>query len=192
MFPSDGPQARQPRLAPLIVVSLALGIGAMSTVSSIADSVLLRVLPFPAPDRLVLIGEADPARPEGWKSSSYPNFLDWQYQSHAFAGMAISNTWSPTLRLPADFSRLSGAAVSAGFFPLLGLKPERGRAFQPADFRPRAEPVVVLGHQVWMQRFGGDPGLIGRPISLDGTMVTVVGVLPERIALDEPVVIGAV
>src|SRR4051812_15276526 len=192
MFPSDDPQARQPRLAPLIVVSLALGICAMSTVSSIADSVLLRVLPFTAPDRLVLIGEEDPARPEGWKSSAYPSFLDWQSQSHAFAGMAISSTWSPTLRLPADSTRLSGAAVSAGFFPLLGLKPERGRAFQPADFRPRAEPVVVLGHQVWMQRFGGDPGLIGRPISLDGRMVTVVGVLPERIALDEPAVIGEV
>src|SRR3954451_7748564 len=190
MFPSDDPQARQPRLAPLIVVSLALGICAMSTVSSIAESVLLRVLPFTAPDRLVLIGEEDPARPEGWKSSAYPTFLDWQSQSHAFAGMAISSTWSPTLRLPADSTRLSGAAVSAGFFPLLGLKPELGRAFQPADFRPRAESVVVLGHQVWMQRFGGDPGLIGRPISLDGTMVTVVGVLPERIALDEPVVIG--
>src|SRR3954468_3079470 len=107
MFPSDDPQARQPRLAPLIVVSLALGICAMSTVSSIADSVLLRVLPFTAPDRLVLIGEEDPARPEGWKSSAYPSFLDWQSQSHAFAGMAISSTWSPTLRLPADSTRLS-------------------------------------------------------------------------------------
>jgi putative ABC transport system permease protein len=191
MFPSDSAQARQPRLALLIVISLALGIGAMSTVGSIVDAVLLRALPFSAPERLVLAGEAERSSPETWKSSAYPDYLAWKSQSHAFARMAISSTWSPTLRLPADSARLSGAAVSEDFFPLLGLKPELGRGLQPADFRPGADPVAVLGHQLWTQRFGGDPGAVGRPLSLDGTMVTVVGVLPERIALDEPVVIGA-
>ncbi len=191
MLPSESAQAHQPRLALLIVISLALGIGAMSTVGSIVDMVLLRALPFPSPDRLVLIGEADAASPEAWTSAAYPNFLSWKAQSHAFAAMAISSPWSPTLRLPADSTRLSGAAVSDGFFPLLGLKPELGRGLQPEDFQPGAEPVAVLGHQLWAQRLGGDPGVIGRPLSLDGTMVTVVGVLPERIALDEPVVVGA-
>jgi putative ABC transport system permease protein len=191
MFRSDSAQARQPRLALLIVISLALGIGAMSTVGSIVDAVLLRALPFAAPERLVLAGEAERSSPETWKSSAYPDYLAWKAQSHAFARMAISSTWSPTLRLPADSARLSGAAVSEDFFPVLGLKPELGRGLQPADFRPGADPVAVLGHQLWTQRFGGDPGVVGRPLSLDGTMITVVGVLPERIALDEPVVIGA-
>jgi putative ABC transport system permease protein len=191
MFPSESAQARQPRLALLIVVSLALGIGAMSTVGSIVDAVLLRSLPFSSPERLVLVGEADPASPEHWKSSSYLDYLSWRSLSHRLTALAISSTWSPTLRLPADSTRLSGAAVSEGFFPLLGLRPELGRGLQPADFQPGAEPVVVLGHQLWMERFGGDPDLVGRPISLDGAMVTVAGVLPERIALDEPVVIGA-
>jgi putative ABC transport system permease protein len=190
MFPPDSAQARRPRLALLIVVSLALGIGAMSTVGSIVEAVLLRALPFSSPERLVLIGEADAANPELWTSSSYPDYLDWKSQSHGFAAMAISSTWSPTLRLPAEADRLSGAQVSAGFFPLLGLKPELGRGLQPADFRPGAEPVTVLSHQLWMQRFGGDPGLLGRPLSLNGVMTTVVGILPERIALDEPVVAG--
>ncbi len=191
MFPSDSAHDRQPRLALLIVLSLALGIGAMSTVGSIVDTVLLRALPFSSPERLVLVGEEDPASPEIWKSSYYLDFLSWKSLSHVFAEMAASRPWGPTLRLPADSTRLSGAEVSEGFFPLLGLRPELGRALQPADFRPGAEPVVVLGHQLWVQRFGGDPSLIGRPLSLDGSLVTVVGVLPKQINLDEPVVSGA-
>ncbi|MFL6263205.1 MAG: ADOP family duplicated permease [Thermoanaerobaculia bacterium] len=190
MYPPDSAQARRPRLALLIVVSLALGIGAMSTVGSIVEAVLLRALPFSSPERLVLVGEADAANPELWTSSSYPDYLDWKSQSHGFAAMAISRTWSPTLRLPAEADRLSGAQVSEGFFPLLGLRPELGRGLQPADFRPGAEPVAVLSHQIWAQRFGGDQGLLGRPLSLDGVMTTVVGILPESTALDEPVVAG--
>jgi len=191
MFPPDSAQARRPRLALLIVISLALGIGAMSTVGSIVEAVLLRALPFATPERLVLVGEAEASSPETWKSSSYPDYLDWQSQGHAFSGMAASFPWSPALRLPAEVERLSGAQVSEGFFPLLGLKPEMGRGLQAADFRPGAEPVAVLSHQIWTQRFGADPGLLGRPLSLDGKMVTVVGILPEPIPLDEPVVAGA-
>ena len=190
MFPSESAQARQPRLALLIVVSLALGIGAMSTVGSIVDAVLLRALPFAAPERLMLIGEADVASPDLWKSSSYPDYLGWRSLSRGFAEMAISRLWGPTLRLPADSVRLAGAEVSSDFFSLLGLKPELGRSLQPADFRPGAEPVAVVSHQLWMQRFGGDPGLVGRRLSLDGAATTVVGILPERTALVEPVVIG--
>ena len=190
MFLSDSAQTRQPRLDLLIIVSLALGIGAMSTVGSIVDTVLLRALPFSSPERLVLVGETDPASPEVWKSSSYLDYLGWQSLSRSFATMAVSYTWNPILRLPADSARLAGAEVSSGFFPLLGLKPVLGRALQPADFRAGAEPVVVISHQLWLQRFGGDPGLLGRRLSLDGAPATVVGILPERIALDAPLVMG--
>jgi predicted permease len=190
MLSSVSAQARQPRLALLIVVSLALGIGAMSTVGSLVEAVLLRALPFASPDRLVLVGEADPASPEVWKSSSYLDYLSWRSLSRSFTALAVSRPWSPTLRLPADSARLAGAEVSSDFFPLLGLKMELGRALQPADFGPGAEPVVVISHLLWMQRFGGDPGLLGRRISLDGRENTVVGILPEKIPLDEPLVIG--
>jgi putative ABC transport system permease protein len=190
MSPLDSSQGRPPRLAPLIVVSLALGIGAMSTVSSIVEAVLLRALPFPSPERLVLIGEAEPASPESWKSSSYLDYLGWKSLSRGFAAMAVSRPWGPTLRLPADSVRLSGAEVSSELFPLLGLHPASGRALQPTDYGPKAEPVVVVSHQLWKQRLGGDPGLVGRRISLDGTATTVVGILPERVALEDPLVIG--
>jgi putative ABC transport system permease protein len=190
MLSSVSAQPRQPRLALLIVISLALGIGAISTVGSIVDAVLLRALPFPSPDRLMLIGEAETASPEAWKSSSYSDYLGWKSLSHGFAAIAVSRPWSPVLRLPDDSTHLAGADVSSDFFSLLGLKPALGRALQPADFRPGAEPVVVVSHQIWMQRFGGDPGLLGKRLSLDGTATTVVGILPERISLDDPLVIG--
>src|SRR5947199_2354990 len=102
MSPSDSAQARQPRLALLIVVSLALGIGAMSTVGSVVEVVLLRALPFSSPKRLVLIGEVQAPNTDLWQPSSYPDYLDWKSQSRVFTRMAISRLWSPVLRLPAE------------------------------------------------------------------------------------------
>ena len=192
MSTSGSSRVRGLGLALLIVVSLGLGIGAMATAGGIVQAVLLRALPFSSPERLVLIGEAQASNPGIWKSSSVPDYLDWKSQGHAFAAMAISRPWGPVLRLPEDSTRLPGAEVSAEFFPLLGVKPALGRLLEPADFRPGAEPVAVLSHQLWKRRFGGDAGLVGRPISLDGERSTVVGVLPERLVLDEPVVIGDV
>ncbi len=178
----------RPGLDLLIVVSLGLGIGAMSTVGGIVHSVLLRALPFPSPERLVLIGEAQASAPEMWRSSSYPDYLDWQAQSRAFSGLAVSRPWDPALRLQAGSTTLSGAEVSQSFFMLLGLEPSLGRGLTPGDFRPGAEPVVVLSHQLWKQRLGGDAGILGRTIFLDGKACSVVGVLPEGVGLDEPLV----
>src|SRR3954470_3029736 len=187
MFSSGRGQSRRLGLDLLIVISLGLGIGAMSTAGGIVHSVLVRALPFPFPERLALIGEAQESTPEMWRSSSYPDYLDWQAQSHVFSGVAASRLWGPALRLKAGSVTLSGAEVSPGFSTLLGLKPSLGRTFTAADFRPGAEPVVVLSHQLWKQRFGGDAGLLGRTISLDGTASTIIGILPEGVALDEPV-----
>lgn len=173
------------------MLSLALGIAATSTVGSIVHAVLLRALPFSSPARLVLIGEAQASSPEMWQVSSYPDFLDWTSQARrVFEDLAVSRPWGPTLRLPATSTRLDGAEVSADFFPLLGVRPALGRLLGPSDFHPAAEPVVVLSHQLWIRRFGGDRALLGQPIYLDGTPSTVVGILPEEIALDEPVVSG--
>jgi putative ABC transport system permease protein len=192
MSSSGSSPIRRPGLALLIVVSLGLGIGAMSTVGGIVHAVLLRALPFAAPERLAMVGEADASRPEMWTSSSYPDYLDWASQAHGFERMAISRPWGPVLRQPGASVRMSGAEVSADFFRVLGVKPALGRLLGPADFRPGAEPAVVLSHALWRQRFGGDAGLLGRTIPLDGAACTVVGILPEAIALDEPVVIGKV
>lgn len=187
---SGGSRLRRLGLDLLIVLSLGLGIGALSTAGSIVHSVLVRALPFSAPDRLVLLGAAPASTPEMWRSSSYLDFLDWQAQSRVFSEMAVSRPWEPSLRL-VESERVSGAEVSEGFSGLLGLRPALGRAFTPADFRPGAEPVVVLSHRFWKQRFGRDPHLLGRTLLLDGKASVVIGILPARITLDEPVVIGS-
>ncbi len=183
---------RKQGLPLLIVVSLGVGIAALSTVGGIVHAVLLRTLPFADPERLVLIGEATAAGPEGWRSASYPDFLDWQAQSRSFAALAASRARSVVLRLPAGAVHVDAADVSASFVPLLRLRPALGRLLAPGDFRPGAEPVAVLSQRLWMQRFGGDARLLGRPIVLDGAAVTVVGVLAEETPVDEPVVIGDV
>ncbi|HSS51963.1 MAG TPA: ADOP family duplicated permease [Thermoanaerobaculia bacterium] len=183
---------RQPWLALLIVTSLALGIGVTSTVGSIAQAVLLRPLPFRSPGQLVVIGEVLPTNPGMWEVSSYPNYLDWAARNHVFSSLAISRPWSPILKRPSEPVRLSGAEVSADFCSLLGLQTALGRPLGPGDFRPAAEPAVVLSHRLWQQQFGGDPQLIGKTILLDGALSTVVGILPAGNALAEPVVIGDV
>ena len=186
------PSVRQPGLALLIVASLSLGIGATSTLGSIAYGVLLRPLPFRSPGHLVVIGEVLKANPEMWEVSSYPNYLDWQARSSVFASMAVSRTWSPVLRRSSEPTRLSGAEVSTDFFALLGLQPALGRTLGRGDFQAGAEPAVVLSHRLWQQQFGGDPGIVGRTVSLDGAPSTVIGILPAGKRLTEPVVVGDV
>jgi putative ABC transport system permease protein len=189
LLPGRKPPRKQ-GLPLLIVVSLGMGIAALSTVGGIVHAVLLRTLPFADPERLVLIGETTAPGPQGWESASYPDFLDWQAQCHSFTALAASRARDAVLRLPAGAVHVDGADVSARFVPLLRLRPALGRLLGPGDFRPGAEPVAVLSRRLWMQRFGGDARVLGRPIVLDGTAATVVGVLPEETPLDEPVVIG--
>ena len=154
---------------------------------------LLRALPFAAPERLVLIGAAPAASPEIWKSSSYPDYLDWQAESRSFAALAASRAWSPVLRLPGGIRPHRRRRGQRELHPPPPpLRPALGRLLAAGDFRPGAEPVVVLSHRLWKQRFGGDARLLGKPIVLDGAAGTVVGVLPEGTPLDEPVVIGNV
>jgi putative ABC transport system permease protein len=181
---------RRPGLSLLIVVTLALGIGAASTVLGLAEAVLVRALPFHSPERLVVIGEVLKSSPGEQRVSSYPNYLDWKARNHVFESMAVSRPTSPTLRLPAEPVRVLGAEVSQEFFPLLGLRTELGRPLAPGDFRPGATPVAVLSHRLWQQRFGGDRREVGRTVSLDEKPVTIIGVLPAGTPLDEPVVIG--
>src|ERR1700704_457468 len=187
-----GSHRRQPWLAFLIVTSLALGIGVFSTVGSIAQAVLLRPLPFRSPEELVVIGEVLKTNPGLWEVSSYPNYLDWTARNHVFSSLAISRPWSPVLKRPSESVRISGAEVSADFCSLLGLQPALGRLLTPGDFRPPAEPAVVLSHRLWQQQLGGDPQIVGKTIPLDGALSTVVGILPAGNALAEPVVIGDV
>ena len=177
---------RKPFLTLACLITLALGIGTSATFVSIGQAVLLRPLPFPRSDRLVMVWEQRRESSSSALLSAYPTFEEWQAATHAFESLAVDRLWQPVLPSRMGNFRLQGAAVSERFFSVLGAGPALGRLLIPADFRPGAPPVVVLSHRLWRERFGSDPGLVGGTISLDGTPTTVVGVMRAGLPLGEP------
>ncbi len=168
---------RTPALTVAALVTLALGIGANTALFSVADAVLLRPLPFADADRLVLLSTTRPAQGMRWLPFSLPNFRDVQQQNQVFDSMAA---WAlGQFNLAADEpEQVQYAVTTSNFFELLGVTAERGRTFLPSEDTPSSGPVVVIAHSLWQRRFGSDPAIVGRGISLDGRTYEVVGVLP--------------
>lgn len=170
---------RRLRQAPVFtlvaVATLALGIGATSAIFSVVHAVLLRPLPFPDPDRLVQVAQT-------WKGRaavySPQNFLDVEAQSTSFSGLSVIDTNGMTLTGQGAATRLEGAEVGASFFDVLGVRPRLGRGFLAGENEPGRDRVAVLGHALWRDRFGSDPGVVGRTITLNRQPCTVVGVAP--------------
>jgi putative ABC transport system permease protein len=154
------------------VLALALGIGATTAVFSVVDAVLLRPLPYPDSDRLVvaLHRGIDPVAPA--------NFLDWKRQGTAFEQVAAAEYWTPNLSGGDAPETVQALRLTADTFPLLGVSPLLGRAL-PSEEEPGQDHVAVLGYALWQRRFGGDPAVVGRPITLNGEPYTVVGVMPR-------------
>ncbi len=167
--------AKSPGFTAVAALTLALGIGATSAIWSVVNAVLLRPLPFPEPERLVQVDQV-------WKgratAHSPMNFLDVEKQARSFEGMAATDTGGVTLTGRGAATRLEGAMVGAPFFDVLRVRPALGRGFVARENEPGRDMVVVLGHELWRSRFGGDPGIVGRSIELDREMRTVVGVAP--------------
>ncbi len=172
---------RTPGFTAIAVATLALGIGANTAIFSVVHAVLLRRLPYPEPDRLVVMRERH-IHHGGEMGVAWPTFLDWRTQARSFQGMAGFRTDHLMLSGAGAPEMLRSAQVSAPFFPLLGVSPALGRAFDEADDRPGASPVALLSHGVWKRRFGGDPSVVGRAVQLDATPHTIVGVLPRSFA----------
>jgi len=173
---------KDPGFTLVAICSLALGIGATSAGFSFADSLLLRPLPVPRPDRVVAINTAKPA-PFGSNSPiSYPDYIDLRDHTHSFEGLvAASYTnfgFSPD---PRTLPRMKfGLLVSGNFFRVLGIEPVLGRGFRPDEDRVEGrDAVVVLGHAFWVSQFGANPSVLGSRVRLDGVEVTVIGVAPE-------------
>jgi putative ABC transport system permease protein len=162
------------------VMTLALGIGANTAIFSAVRTVLLRPTPLGAPERLVIAWESHPERNMPVGEVSHRNFVDWRELARSFDGLAAMSSvnWNMLLEGAGDPTRVPAAGVSASFFDLLGTGPAIGRVFHEEDDRPGAARVVVLSDGSWRSRFGGDPGLIGRTVTLDGEPFTVVGVMP--------------
>jgi len=175
--------ARAPGFTTVVILTLALGIGATTAIFSVVNAVLLHPLPFPNPDRLVVIWEkfvSNPNSPPVF--DSYRDFENWKSRSQSFERLAPA-TWK------ADGQILTGAGaarevfampVGVGFFSLLGVAPELGRTFQTEDLREGC--TVVLKHSFWIETFGGQANVIGRHIELNQNACTVVGVMPAGFA----------
>ena len=172
--------ARTPGFTAIAVATLALGIGANTAIFSVVHAVLLRRLPYPEPDRLVVIREQQ--KRLGKMGVAWPNFLDVRAQSRALSSLAGYRSDEMTLNDTREPVMLRVGEVSAAFFPLLGAKPQLGRVFAESDDRPEATPAVVLSDELWRSRFGSDPGIVGKTVKLDAVAYTVVGVLPRGFA----------
>ena len=171
--------AKSPGFAAAAVATLALGIAANTVIFSLADAVLLRPLPYRRPERLVVLWEGRFSRPQERNVISAANFLDWKSQSHAFEDMALS-TWSGvTLVDSGSPERLDGRAVTANLFSVLGVAPALGRTFSAEEGAPGGPAAILLSHGLWMRRFGGDPGVVGRPVRTGEGAALVVGVMPR-------------
>jgi predicted permease len=173
---------KNPGFTIIAVVALALGIGANSAIFSVVNAVLLRPLPFKAPDQLVMVWENATHVGFPKNTPSPPNFLDWQRQNTVFTGMAAMSERSFNLTGIGEPERLDGRRVSANLFDLLGVPALLGRTFVPDDDRPGAH-VVLLSYSLWQRRFGSDPSIIGRAVTLNGESYTVIGVIPRGVDL---------
>lgn len=165
----------------IAVLTLALGIGANTAIFSVVNAELLRPLPFNDPGRLVRVWETNSRIGTKSDSISYPDFGDWQTQNHVFEKVGAHTNASYTLTGVEQPERLEGQVISAEMISLLGATPELGRAFLPGEDEPHHH-VAILSHRLWKEHFGGDPGIIGRTITLDNNGYTVVGVMPASFA----------
>ena len=173
---------RAPGFTAAAVLTFALGIGANTAIFSVVDQLLLRPLPYPNGDQLLTIYEAFRLASAGADQErnvvSPANWLDWQREGRTLRSVAAWDTTTLTLTDAGEPVRLNVQVVSAEFFPLLGVTPLLGRTVSQEDDRPKAPRVVVLSYHLWQQRFGGDPALVGRRITLNDRSVEVIGVMP--------------
>jgi putative ABC transport system permease protein len=176
---------QNPGFTVVAAVTLALGIGANTTIFSAINATLLKPLPFPEPNHLVLVWETFGKGPDNLRIVSAPNFWDFERQSHSFRGMGIFDSAGRGYNLSATGTKqepeqVSGLRVSAGFFRVLGVRPFLGRTFLPEEETLGRDHEVVLSYGLWKRRYGGDPQLVGRTIKVDGEDFTVVGVMPRE------------
>jgi predicted permease len=167
---------QKPGFTAIAVVALALGIGANTAIFSVVNGVLLRPLPYRNPERLVHVHRMQPPIERG--PISRPDFFEWRDKQEVFSDIGAYHFQILNLTGKEQAERLVGARVTGNFFSLFDIPPASGRFFSPSDDQPSSSRVAVIGFALWQRRFGGDPGLIGQTITMNGDSYTVVGVAP--------------
>jgi predicted permease len=162
--------------AAIAVLTLALGIGANTTLFSVVNGVLLNPLPYPHSEQLVAVYASTPGFDLG--PAVYLNFLDWQRDTRTFSSLALYRNQNYNVTGASEAERLSGYMISADFFSTLGVQPILGRAFRSDDDQLGAAPAVILGGGLWRRKFGSSPEVIGKSLTLNGTSYRIVGVIP--------------
>ncbi|MFL6215596.1 MAG: ABC transporter permease [Blastocatellia bacterium] len=170
---------KRPGFTVVAVLALALGIGANTAIFSIINAVLLRPLPYAAPERLVNVWATRPQRGITGNSASYPDFADWRDQNDVFEYTVGYHFTDFTLTGDDNPARIPGLVVSADLFPLLGAQAATGRIFSRDEDKNGAPLTVILSHKLWQQRYHGDPGVIGSSLTINSKSYTVIGVMPE-------------
>ena len=172
---------QHPGFSAVVILTLALGIGANAGLFSVVNGVLLKPLPYPDSEQLVSLHQRNPDAPTA--SISYPNFLDWQRDNRTFSAMALQRPFSTHLIAAGAAEQVSGRRVTANLFTVLGVAPALGRHFAPEADAPGAAPVVMISAGLWQRRLGGAPDVVGQRLTLDNVTYTIAGVLPATFGL---------
>ena len=168
----------RPGFTAVAVITLALGIGANTAIFSVVHSLLLEPLPFPQPERLVMLWEADATDPSRTNIVAAPNYLDWQRGVKAFESTGIWEYLNFNFSGDGQAERVPGLRVSASTFTMLGVAPELGRTFRPEEDQP-GHDVAIISHGLWQRRFGGRADIIGRTARINARPFEIIGVMPE-------------
>src|SRR5438034_4242412 len=170
---------KNPGFTAVVVLTLALGIGANTAIFSVTNAVLLRALPYRDADRLVIVWEKNQRTEQNTVSPA--NFFDWQEQNSVFEGMAAFNDTRNSLSGDGEPEEVPGQITTDNLFSVLGVNAMLGRTFTPEDGKPGQNDVVVIGYGLWQRRFGSDPNIIGGKVILNAVEHTVIGVLPPEV-----------
>ena len=168
---------KNPGVTIIVIIALALGIGANTAIFSVVNTVLLRPLPYQESDRLVFLNEKSPVLDE--MSISYPNFTDWRNHNQSFEKIGVYNRASYNLTGAGEAERIVTGQVSADLFSVLRVNALHGRVFTNEEDKPGGPPVVVLSYPLWQRRFGGQTSILNQPITLNNKSYTVIGIMPE-------------
>src|SRR5918993_1277631 len=165
---------KRPGFVFIAVSTLALGIGATTAMFTVVNSVLLRPLQYPEPDRIVVFEGINPGKGIKQSNMSVPDLVDWQQQSQSFEQIAGFFTWSAFLATGDEPERIRAAGVSPEFFPIFRTQPVSGRVINSSD----NAPVSVISYGLWQRRYGGAPDVVNREITLSGVKGTIIGIMP--------------